>query len=222
MFTGPNIVKNGLVLWLDAANTKSYPGSGTIWRDLSGNGYNATLVNGTTFNSQNVGSMVFDGINDYVSFPNPLNQSQLAQVWTVQSWIRITTKPSQLYISGLANGLYIEFSQGNNSLLYLNSGIPNDYYTYGGQFTAQGWVLATFRFDNSNAARQIFRNLQIIGDANGPNVSSTPAVQQATFTLGSTSNTILGSVSNLLIYNRYVSYSEIAQNYNATKARYGL
>lgn len=53
MFTGPHLVTDGLVLALDAANPLSYPGSGTTWRDLSGNGNNGTLVNGPTFDIGN-------------------------------------------------------------------------------------------------------------------------------------------------------------------------
>lgn len=53
---GPNIVEDGLVLYLDAANKKSYPGSGTVWKDLSGNGNDGTLTNGPTFGSTNLGS----------------------------------------------------------------------------------------------------------------------------------------------------------------------
>ena len=62
---GPRIVTDGLVLCLDAGNSKSYPGSGTAWNDLSRNGNNGTL-NGPTFNSADRGSIVFDGTNDYV------------------------------------------------------------------------------------------------------------------------------------------------------------
>ena len=153
----PKIVTDGLVLCLDAANPKSYPGSGTTWYDLSGNGNHGTLINGPTYNSDNKGSIVFDGIDDYVSFTNPLNQSQLNQAWTIQGWINISSKPYQYFIAGLNSGIFIEYVQGNNSLLYLNSG-TNDYYTYGGQFTNQGWVLCTFRFSNITGDRQIWRN----------------------------------------------------------------
>jgi hypothetical protein len=62
---GPKIVTDGLVLCLDAANRKSYPGTGTAWNDLSGNGNNGTLVNGPTFSSANGGNLSFDGTNDY-------------------------------------------------------------------------------------------------------------------------------------------------------------
>ena len=62
-----NIVTNGLVLFLDANNTNSYPGSGTSWYDLSGNGNTGTLTNGPTFSGENGGTIVFDGVDD--SFP---------------------------------------------------------------------------------------------------------------------------------------------------------
>jgi hypothetical protein len=63
----PSIITQNLVLCLDAANSKSYPGSGTTWTDLSGNGNNGTLANGVGYNSGNGGSLVFDGVDDYVS-----------------------------------------------------------------------------------------------------------------------------------------------------------
>jgi hypothetical protein len=219
-FGGPDIVTNGLILALDAANPLSYPGTGNTWYTLAGSD-NGTLINGPSFSTEAGGCIVFDGVDDYVSFGNPLDQSQLAQVWTVQAWINITTKPPQLLIEGLGAGQYIEFVQGNNSLLYLNSG-ANDYYTYGGQFTAQGWVLATFRFNNANGDRQIWRNLTNISTG-GPNNTSTPLAQGGTFTIGSnSSSTILGKIGNVLFYNRYLSDAEITQNYNAQKGRFGL
>ena len=220
-FAGPQgIVTNGLVLNFDASNLDSYPGTGTTWYTLAGSD-NGTLINGPSFSTEAGGCIVFDGVDDYVSFGNPLDQAQLSQVWTVQAWINITTKPPQLLVGGLAVGQYIEFVQGNNSLLYLNSG-ANDYYTYGGQFTAQGWVLATFRFNNATGDRQILRNLSNISTG-GPNNTFTPGGQASTFTIGSnSSDTILGKVGNVLFYNRYLSDAELTQNYNATKGRFGL
>ena len=71
-YYGPRIVTDGLIACLDAANTKSYPGSGTVWTDISGNGRNGPLINGPTFNSSNRGSIQFDGTNDYINFGNTL------------------------------------------------------------------------------------------------------------------------------------------------------
>lgn len=220
-YANGKIVTNGLVLNLNAADPNSYPGSGTTWTDISGNGNNGTLTNGPTFSSTNGGNIVFDGTNDYVSLPNPLNQSNLSQIWTVQAWIKIQSKPPQYLIEGLNAGLWIEFYQGNNSLLYLNGG-ANDYYTYGGQFTNQGWVMSTFRFNNATGDRQIWRNLTNISTG-GPNNTFTPSGQGSTFNIGSNgSATILGSVACINMYNRYLTDQEIAQNYNAQKSRFGL
>jgi len=66
----PQIVTNGLVLALDAGNTKSYVSGSTTWFDKSGRGNNGTLVNGPTFNTGSLGSIVFDGVNDYVDSGN--------------------------------------------------------------------------------------------------------------------------------------------------------
>jgi hypothetical protein len=77
----PNISKDGLVLCLDAANKASYPGSGTVWRDLAGSN-NGTLTNDPTFNSDNGGSIVFDGVDDYITTPiQELNRPCTLSVW---------------------------------------------------------------------------------------------------------------------------------------------
>ena len=67
ILTGEDVVTSGLVLWLDAGQTRSYPGSGTTWYDLSGNGNNGTLTNGPTYSSTNGGDLIFDGADDYIS-----------------------------------------------------------------------------------------------------------------------------------------------------------
>ena len=79
----PKIVTDGLVLYLDAENTRSYPGTGTTWSDLSRDGNNGTLTNGPTVDSGNGGSIVFDGSNDYVDFDDILDLSTLS----VSMWI---------------------------------------------------------------------------------------------------------------------------------------
>ncbi len=64
--SGPDLITNGLVLALDAADKNSYLGSGTSWYDLSGNGNTGALTNSPTFNSSNGGSIAFDGTNQCV------------------------------------------------------------------------------------------------------------------------------------------------------------
>ena len=93
------IVTNGLVLNFDASFTASYPGIDSTWYDISGSN-NGTLINGVSFSPEVGGCIVFDGVNAYVNFDNPLDQSQLNQVWTVQAWINITSKAPQTLING--------------------------------------------------------------------------------------------------------------------------
>jgi hypothetical protein len=215
----PSIIKNGMVLCFDAANVKSYAGSGTAWYDLSGNGYHGTISGTPGFNSANGGSVIFDGTSTVVTFNNPLNQSNLSQVWTVSAWVNITTKTTQQLINGLNNGCYACYS-GNDSLLYLNSG-PNDYYTYGGNLGNLGWVFATFRFDNSTGARTIYRNTTNISTS-GPNNTSIPSGQNGTFSISAAAAYLQGNVGQVLMYNRYLNDDELTSNFNAIRSRYNL
>lgn len=82
---GPNIIRNGLILAIDAADRNSYSGTGTNWYDLSTNNSNGTLINGPTFSAVNGGSIVFDGINDYVgitSLTHPSTNSFSISFWS--------------------------------------------------------------------------------------------------------------------------------------------
>ena len=85
----PRIVRDGLVLYLDAANIKSYPGSGTTWTDISGKDYDGTLINGPTFSSDNLGCVVFDGSNDTVHGVHN-SELNLRNDVTVECWFRRT------------------------------------------------------------------------------------------------------------------------------------
>jgi len=134
---GPKIITDGLVLSLDAANTKSYPGTGTVWKDLSGNGNNGTLVNGPTFNSGNNGSIVFDGVNDYAS-TTPVSNLTIPQMEgdiTYEYWIEPTqatatgliqsTSGTSFFSANIPNGL-----QTNTNYKYYTNGSPNTVNTH--------------------------------------------------------------------------------------------
>ena len=84
-FSSEDVVRDGLVLWLDANDKTSYPGSGTVWRDISLGGNNGTLINGPTFDSANGGSLSFDGSNDYADFFAP----SLGTTTTVEMWVNL-------------------------------------------------------------------------------------------------------------------------------------
>ena len=104
----PKIVTNGLVLCLDAANRKSYPGSGNIWRDLSGNGNNGTLTNGPTFSSANGGSIVFDGTDDIVLVNNSSSISPSSAI-TVSAFFKISSYTSNYAPICFKQNNYVSF-----------------------------------------------------------------------------------------------------------------
>ena len=99
--SGPDIVENGLVLCLDAANKLSYPRTGTSWTDLSGNSYNGTLTNGPTFNAGNLGSIVFDGVDDYVDTVNTGTTFQFSNTtFTLSLWVKTNAVSGNLISKG--------------------------------------------------------------------------------------------------------------------------
>ena len=216
----PKVTKDGLVLYLDAANPKSYPGTGTSWFDLSGNEKHGTINNGPIFSSDNGGCIIFDATNDNVSVSNPLNQSNLTQIWTVMAWVNVSVNTGGLayLVNGLNNGLSVSWFD-IAPLLYLNGG-ANDYYTYGsGNIEGTGWNHLAYRFRNSDGYRTIWKNGVLNGNALGPNNTSTPSGQGNIFYIG---DAMGGRLASIQIYNRLLSDFEVIQNYNATKSRFNI
>lgn len=244
MFTGPNIVKNGLVLWLDAANTKSYPGSGTTWADLSGNNNSGSLVNGPTFSSANGGSIVFDGVNDYgqVSYNPVLNfcTSLNDLPFTISSWC---------YVNSLTNGFTVcnkgdtgggveeSYAFGINTsgnfflTLYDNIGSNQSSKVANSMLSVLTWynITATYTGTGGNSGISLYVNGILQGSQNQSagaytrmRVQTTNLYLASFGTTGIYSSKSNGRIANTQIYNRALSQAEVQQNYNATKARFGL
>ena len=224
---GPKIVTNGLVLCLDAGNRKSYPSSGTAWSDLSSNNNNGTLTNGPTFNSANGGSIVFDGTNDNVQLGNASNiisasQSQIS----VNTWVKtnVVNQYKKILVnvtSGTQSITGIYFSLGPNPEVYF--GVT----TSGGQGAAiYSQQISTTQYSN------------LCGTYDGSNIrlylnGNLVATQSLTGTISNTGITRIsgydnnaevwdGNIAQVSIYNRALSASEVLQNYNANKGRFGL
>ena len=117
-FVPNSIIDDGLVLYLDAANTKSYPGSGTTWTDLSGNGNNGTLENGVGYNSGNGGSLVFDGVDDYdyVLISSGISYSEYTFMFFCR-WISSVGVSERIFGSD-AFGTYTIFNPSNVGFNY--------------------------------------------------------------------------------------------------------
>lgn len=222
------IVKDGLVLDLDAAKKDSYPGSGTTWSDISGNQNNGTLTNGPTFNSDNGGSIVFDGTNDYVNCGNILNYT--SQNFTFSCWVFINSLltnaggqgPSLFYKGSYRNnGYYNQIGQDGSINFITNTNPEVNTATLPGTIVAGNTYNITFT--RNGASVRIY--------VNGIDLTSTIGVH--TTIPSSTSNFNIASYNqgqivanirmyNFLNYNKALTAQEILQNYNALKGRYGL
>jgi hypothetical protein len=239
---GPTIVTDGLVLYLDAANPKSYPKSGTIWNDLSGNGNNGTLINGPTFNSENFGFIRCDGIDDFIEvIDNPSldfgsdsftveywfrklsNTTSFNDIWGVNKWNTGNVGGTNEWVLGIGNGTT---GFGNNISFAIESNTTR------------------FSTGTSNILLQINQWYQLIGQRSGDTLRTYLNSQliQSVHPVGLTSLTSVNNVgrnirvnnsnvnalytnadnSIIRIYRKPLTLAEILQNYNATKGRFNL
>lgn len=238
----PQIILDGLILTLDAANPKSYPSSGTTWNDLSGNGNNGTLVNGPTFNDENKGLLIFDGVNDTITTPLTLSSLPALSNFTMSCWVKITSFPSAnnngvlfgaAYYSGVA--LYWK---GNSvgTAFNLHAFIRgNDAYrlTNGFSFSLNTFYHSCLVNDRSNGRFKFFIDGVLIHDISGPTQEYNGGLAVEAGNIGLSKPQIDGGgdliyshfggvVSYSQIYNRALNQEEILQNYDAIKGRYGL
>jgi len=229
---GPGkIIQDGLVLYLDASNTKSYPGSGTTWTDISRVGNNGTLTNGPTFNIANGGSIVFDGTNDYVNCGSGGAQSG---DFTVSSWFK--RNGPQSGVSGVIfcrSGANPDYKQ--NFLLsifgatnYARFSTSIDTYKFINSTTVIAdniWYEITGTYNSSTKTLQIYINGVL---ENSTTITTNPPTDGSQLiTLGSSDGTVpgnffKGNVAAAKLYNRLLSSSEVLQNYNVEKKKFGL
>jgi hypothetical protein len=224
---GPSIVKDGLVLYLDAGSPNSYYGGvGTVWKDMSGNGNNGTLTNGPTFNSSNGGNIVFDGVDDYINLGN----NQIANITSVNNF---------------TTNLWLNRFNTNGGIGVIHkgpiSGFDYDWMVYlgGGANAVQFYKKNT---SNAGAASSsalfnlnIITNLSIVLSSDTVNIYIN-GVLSNTSSLGGNIRTttnplkigrgwdgsLTGRIYQTQIYNRALTAQEVSQNFNATRARFGI
>jgi hypothetical protein len=234
---GPDLIQDGLVLCLDASDKNSYPGSGTTWYDMSGNNNHFSLINGISYSN---GYMSFDGTNDYAISINSINLSSYSSV-TVEAIFKTPTDSTQgmiyehtpnwnTYAGGF--GLYIN-SNGNTLATHLHH---TNHNTEG----ARNYVLSGS--SNWNCHTNIHSKVSdstgrlVYGNASLLSFSTTGGYGIGTDTsAGSFANDYLyigaragtgayftGYISLLRIYGTKMTNTQISQNYNAQKSRFGL
>jgi hypothetical protein len=214
---GPNLVDSGLILELDAGNTKSYPGTGTTWFDKSGYANNGTLINGPTFNTGSLGSIVFDGIDDYVNLGKPtiLDLTTL----TLSAWVRTTTSVNQIVIGkSYLSSYYMNISPNTKTFSFWTNGstLPS---------TTISTIGDPVWCNIVGTINSISKNIYFNGIINSSTAGSVVGIDTNDVYIGNSpvlNNPFVGNIANIQIYNRALSADEVLQNYNALKSRFGL
>ena len=205
-----NIVRNNLALYLDAANKKSYPATGTVWSDLSGNGRNGTLTNTPTYSSVNGGTIVFDGVDDYITSSFATNTVQAV---TYCGWL-YSTETTATYRN------FVDSASASPMIWWNTSGqieFDAGAYTTTTVYRNQ-WVHVALSkpYGVSSASYYVNGVLAATGSA-----YATPATTPTWFNRAA-AQTWKGNCSNLQAYNRALTAAEIQQNFNAVRGRYNV
>jgi hypothetical protein len=217
-------ITSNLVLNLDAGNYKSYPGTGTTWTDLSQYNSNGTLTNGPTFNSSNGGSIVFDGTNDFVLLKSGAALLTQTSNITMEVWFYKTG-------TGLNYRLFYNGNSGANGYGFYTGVCSTPTTLLGILFGGVACNVVSTTVAINRWYHAVFTNTSVNVNTlylNGASVSTatqTYAAPTTETTIGaatSTGNAYNGRIAIAKLYNRALTATEVLQNYNSTKARFGL
>lgn len=219
---GPNLIESGLVLNLDAANLKSYPGSGTTWADLSGLGNNGTLTGGPTYIASN-NVILFDGTNDYVSGANTastdLTVDMTIEVWfklnvTAGDWVRTFGKGDS---TNRTYGLWYNVAAGSFLYQRYGGGYPGAFYTSTVNIGQWYHMVGT----SSGSSHVLYLNGISVATSTAatPVLSSTEGYRIGAATFHTFHN---GPIAAVRLYNRGLTNAEVLQNFNALRGRFGI
>ena len=224
----PHIVTDGLVLCLDAANLRSYPGAGTTWTDLATSKVNGTLTNMTdNFSTDGLGCLTFDGADEHVNCGDNFSflDDPDANEFTITSWINGETGADGTIFSKADSGSrMVQFFTQEDDTAYIKLGGTD--ITSSAIVTDGTWHNVGMRVRNDGGTYKGRIYVDGVSVTSEKPIGSTTVT--ADFLIGArrnSGNTGLGylfdgKIANCLIYNRALSSTEILQNYLATKGRY--
>jgi len=211
----PSIVTTNQSLLLDAGYTASYPLVNSIWYDISGN-ENTGTINGATYNSTNLGNLIFDGA-DSITFPSVNNIPISNSNYTISVWFN----PTSLGDKGLVGWGNYGSSNQTNALRLTSSGIVNYWWandlsvTY--SFTTGNWYNVVATFDGTT--RSILINGSIVG-SDTPVGHNVPYSSNLTVGLTNTTEYFDGKIGLVQVFPNALTQTQITQNYNAILPRY--
>jgi len=231
---GPKVVTDGLVFALDASDQNSYISGSLTWNDLSGNGNNANLINGPIYSSTNGGTIVFDGINDGATVPTNITLQPPTSL-TLESVFKLNSFTNGYFIvahSGNATGAYVKYGfrllTSGGVMAYMNTNTTNGAIIQNISninIVLNTWIHSTMTYDGASSKIYINGSLANTGAITGT-INYTEYGSPYYLSIGrkneSEGQYVSGSVSVVKVYNKALSATEVTQNYNAQKSRFGL
>jgi len=219
----PGIVTDGLVLHLDAGNYESYPIAGTTWYDLSGYRNNGTLVAGAVYSRDGGGSIVFDGVNDYVQCTGSYTSTE----FTFIAWIKRNGDQAAwagILFSRGTNVTGMQYRNTTNQLVY-NWNDNGLYYNWVSNLVIpdQVWCMVAVSVNSSAGVAYLCQASGITSATNNISHTSTTLNDiKISYDDALTTRVAKQSVAVASIYNRALSAAEVSQNFNATRARFNI
>ena len=223
----PRIITDGLVLCLDAGNPKSYPGSGTTWTDLSGNGNNGTLVNGVGYSD---GYLSFDGSDDKVTLPsnNVNGLSSGTTDFSILTWVKYNSTTAYTAFFEKQNGAGQTVGTPRLDLGWIGTTIYLTTYnsTSGnrdpGTFTytndPESWYHICLVCGNNYKRGYINGEEKLTGNTFTSNLPE----NDQNLGIGGNIRELNGNIAQVSIYNKALTASEIQQNFNALRSRFSI
>jgi hypothetical protein len=218
----PGIVTTNLSMFLDAGNASSYPGSGTAWTDLSGNSRNGTLTGGPTYTSADGGSIVFDGTNDFVQCSGSIT----ATAATFVIWMRRNGSQDDfdgIIYSRSATATGISFFGITNKISYTWNNAANTYTWDSGLVIPDlTWCMVAVSVTSTAATAYLCQSSGITSATNTVSHASTTLddIKIGQDDLGGRYFT--GNIAIAQLYNIALSAEQVAQNFAADRARFGV
>jgi hypothetical protein len=223
---------DSLIYYLDASNPKSYISGSTTWYDISRTGINGTLINGPTFNSSNGGSIVFDGVNDYIGLTK-ITANQTIGNYTISIWLSFTNTitPSNVInfmlmeaqntLLGVDNYIYL-LGSTSGRIGYQTFNPLSTIYTTTNTWVGGSWYNVVISYDITTSKQSIYVNgvLENFRTIANCYFNTNTYFNLATYTGPPKQWFFNGKMSNFMVYKKTLSSNEILQNYDAIKKRY--
>ena len=221
---GTSIVRDGLLLYLDAANIKSYSGSGSSFNDMSGNNNIVTLVNGVAYSSNNNGVLLFDGLDDYINVGDVYDNGT-GEI-SICFWVNFSgfdpTNNNPIVINKNSTGsnrIFIGYAGGRLAVRTEAVG-GTTFFDNNNSITTDKWYNFVFTRKGSNI--KLLVNKNVIIESASATTGDIGNTEWYVMARPGTSEYVAGKLGCFMIYNKELSDAEIQKNFEALRGRYGI